>query len=155
MKKNIAIICIILIIVIASMCMIFANYTSYKENQRKVQNINNEFLKYEKSIVQINTIVTAMNRAIQNNQDNKISKNDDGEYIENDTNSIKIFLEIKSREIVIPMEKLILGEKAGIEKTSYAFSDMLFQITNIEYHEKTGQVKKVIFTAIEDNETEN
>ena len=31
----------------------------------------------------------------------------------------------------------------------YAFSDLLFNITDVEYHEKTGQVSKIVFTVKE------
>lgn len=44
------------------------------------------------------------------------------------------------------MEELILNEKAGIEKVEYAFSDLTFTITNIQYHKKSGQVKSITFT---------
>ena len=138
MKKIVVLILIPVLIIIA---IVFSNYVEYARMKTQVSNINKEFLAYENSKVQINTIITLMNKAIQKDENNK--------FKENETNSIKIYIEIKSREAVIPMEELILGEKAGIEKVSYAFSDGLFEITKVEYHEKTGQVKTIVFTAKE------
>ena len=43
------------------------------------------------------------------------------------------------------MERLILNEKAGVEKVEYAFSDLIFKAVDIEYHSKTGQIKSVTF----------
>lgn len=146
--KKIVIILFVIVIVITS--AIFAKYVEYSKNKTEIQKINKEFTAYENNNVQINTIVSLMNKAIQKNTDNNISQDENKKFIENDTNSIKIYLEIKSRNSIIPMEELILSEKAGIEKVEYAFSDLIFEITNVEYHKKTGQVKKVIFTAKED-----
>lgn len=147
MKK---IIILILITVIAVISIVFANYIEYMENKTQIMNVNKEFTRYQDSTLQINTVITLMNKAIQKNTENNISKDENNFFIENDTNSIKVFLEIKSRGSLIPMEDLILGKKAGIEKVNYAFSDMLFEITELEYHKKTGQLKKVIIQAKEE-----
>lgn len=147
MKK---IIILILIIVTVAISIIFVNYTEYRTKKSQVNNINKEFTVYENNVMQISSVITIMNKAIQLNTENNIQKDENDFFIENETNSIKVFLEIKSRESVIPMEDLILGKKAGIEKVSFAFSDMLFQIDKIEYHEKTGQVKKIIILAKEE-----
>ena len=48
--------------------------------------------------------------------------------------------------VKIPMENLILNDKIGVEKVEDAFSDLLFETKDIEYHKKTGQVKQVVFT---------
>lgn len=149
MKK---IIILILIAVTIAISMIFVNYTEYRNKLAQVNKINKEFTVYENNIIQISTVITIMNKAIQLNTENDIQKDENNFFIENETNSIKVFLEIKSRGSVIPMEDLILGKKAGIEKVSFAFSDMLFQIGKIEYHEKTGQVKKITILAKEEIE---
>ncbi len=141
---------ILMVALIAIISIVFANYVEYRNKKNEIKKFNDEFTIYENSEVQINTLITLMNRAIEENKKNNITQDEQNMFLENDENSIKVFLEIKSRGSMIPMEDLILGEKAGIEKVSYAFSDMNFKITNIEYHQKTGQVKKIIFTAIED-----
>ncbi len=147
MKKIVVSIIIIVIVIISIM---FANYIEYTQNKTKIANLNKEFTIYQENDFQINTVVTLMNKAIQKNKDNNINQDDKNYFIENDTNSIKVFLEIKSRNSLIPMEDLILSEKAGTEKVEYAFSDLLFRITKIEYHQKTGQIKNIIITANEE-----
>jgi len=130
----------------------FAKYIEYYNRKNEIDKINKEFLGYEKSIVQINTIVTLMNKAILLNKENDIRQDENNIFKENNINSIKIYLETKasqSNELVrIPMEELMLNEKAGPEKVVYAFSDLRFEITKKEFHEKTGQIKEIIFTEI-------
>ena len=150
MKKTIGIIAIIVVTIV---CIILGNYIEYCKQKNKIESFNKEFLIYKDTIVQIDKVISLMNRAIQSNIDNNITQNEKKIFEENDKNSIKIYLEVenKSKVNTIPMEELILGEVAGMEKVSYAFSDMVFEITNIEYH-KNGQVKKITFTAIEEQE---
>lgn len=146
MKK---ILIIITIFVISIVSIVFMKYTEYTKNQKKILNFNKEFLIYENSTVQINNIVTLMNKAIAKNTENNIQQDEKKLFKENDTNSIKIYIETKSSkdEIVqIPMEELMLNEKTGPEKVEYAFSDLKFEMTQKEYHKKTGQIKKIIFT---------
>lgn len=147
MKKTLI---LISILVIAVVSCTFAKYTEYSKNKAEIQNINNEFLHYQNSTVQINTIISLMNKAIELNKNNNISQNENLEFIENETNSIKIYLEAMSsnnEELVqIPMEKLMLNEKAGSEKVMLAFSDTKFEMTEKEYHQKTNQIKKIVFS---------
>lgn len=147
MRKTLYLILIPVIIIVS---IIFANYIEYTKNKTEIINLNKEFIAYENKNLQINTVVTLMNKAIQKNKENKVKQAESRKFEQNDTNSIKLYLEIKSRNSVIPMEELLLNDKIGIEKVEYAFSDLIFEISNIEYHKKTGQVKKIIFTAKEE-----
>ena len=90
-----------------------------------------------------------MNKAIDTNRKNNIETDEKGEFLENDTNSIKVYLEIESRGSVIPMEALLLSDVSSIDKVEKLFSDMFFKCSKIEYHEKTGRIKKIVFKAIE------
>lgn len=146
MKKTFILICVSTLVIISC---VFAKYIEYSSKQNEIQKINKEFLLYKNSDVQINTIVSIMNKAIQENKINKIQQDSKKIFIENETNSIKVYLETKSSEdekVKIPMEELILNEKAGIEKVEYAFSDLSFTMTDIQYHKKSGQVRSITFT---------
>lgn len=150
MKKTFILI-IVAVVVITT--IIFSKYVEYSNQKTEIKKINKEFLAYQNSSVQINTVVSLMNKAISQNQKNNIEQDANKLFKENNTNSIKIYLETTSSDgktkVQIPMEDLILGEKAGAEKVEYAFSDLLFNITDVEYHEKTGQVSKIVFTVKE------
>lgn len=143
---------LVFISVIAITSIVFVKFTEYSRMVTEITQINKEYLAYQNSNIQINTIVSLMNKAIEQNKKNNISQNDDKLFNENDTNSIKIYIETKSSDgkqmIRIPMENLILNDKIGVERVEYAFSDLLFKINDVKYHEKTGQVKQVVFTEI-------
>lgn len=151
MKKAIILILIVVIVIVS---IVFANYVEFSKKKTEIEILNKEFLAYENSNVQINTIITLMNKAIEKNKENEIPQDENRIFQENDTNSIKLYLELKSSNAVIPMEELMLNEKAGMQKVGLAFSDLLFNITDIEYHKNTGQIKKVVFTAIENTDVQ-
>ena len=101
MKK---IIILILIAVTIAISMIFVNYTEYRNKLAQVNKINKEFTVYENNIIQISTVITIMNKAIQLNTENDIPKDENNFFIENETNSIKVFLEIKSRGTLFSLQ---------------------------------------------------
>ena len=148
MKK---ILIIILIAVVTAIAIFSGRYIELAKKKSEINKINNEFLAYKKSIVKINKIVTLMNRAIDINNKNNIEKDENGIYEENNTNSIKVYLKVKSSDSKMEMERLMLNDKAGVEKVEYAFSDLIFEMTNVEYHQKTGQVKSITFEEKENN----
>lgn len=148
MKK---ILIIIIVAVITVVAVFTGKYIELSKQKSEVKKINNEFLAYQKSIVKINRIVTLMNRAIDINNKNNIEKDENGIYEENNTNSIKVYLKVKSSDSKMEMERLMLNDKAGVEKVEYAFSDLIFEMTNVEYHKKTGQVKSITFEEKENN----
>lgn len=148
MKK---ILIIIIVAVITVVAVFTGKYIELSKQKSEVKKINNEFLAYQKSIVKINKIVTLMNRAIDINNKNNIEKDENGIYEENNTNSIKVYLKVKSSDSKMEMERLMLNDKAGVEKVEYAFSDLIFEMTNVEYHKKTGQVKSITFEEKENN----
>ncbi|MBP3463084.1 MAG: hypothetical protein J6K45_01180 [Clostridia bacterium] len=141
---------IITIIVISVISIVFAKYSEYSKKTNEINAINKEFLYYENSQIQINTVVTLMNKAISLNKENNIKQNDKLIFEENDKNSIKIYLETKSTQneelVQIPMEELMLNKNAGPEKVVYAFSTSKFEMKEKEYHKKTGQIKKIVFS---------
>jgi len=134
------------------LAVFFAKYVEYSKQRVNVEKINKEYLAYNNSKIQINTIVSLMGKAIEQNKHNNIKQDEKMIFVENDTNSIKLYLEVDSSSgdnmVRIPMEELILSKVAGPEKVENAFSDLLFETTDVQYHKKTGQVKQVVFRVI-------
>lgn len=147
MKKGVFYIILIVFILFS---FFLVNYIKNKTNREKIILENNKYIEENGKTVQINSVVTVMNRAIESNIQNDISKDEKGLFIENDTNSIKVYLEIESRDAIIPMEDLLLSEKGGANKVLKVFPDLFFEYKNIEYHKKTGRIKKIVFKAIEE-----
>lgn len=140
---------LIFFIVIVGLAFIGINIFKYNYNKKVIQNENLKYISDKDNIVQINKVITIMNKAIESNKKNGISQNEKNEFIENDSNSIKVYMKIESRDSIIPMEALIFSKNGGNSKVENLFSDVLFKFDTIEYHKKSGRIKKIVFKAIE------
>ena len=137
MKKYI--ITLLILITIAISSIMFA-YNTYKNNVQDLKNYNNEFTKYENTEIAGTEIATILNKAVNNNEQNNIHKNEQGMYIENDENSIKIDIYIKDNDTTYSMETIY---NMGVEKFINSFSLETFKITETQYHNKTGRIKYI------------
>ena len=139
MKKNIVIVCLILIIVII-ICIVGINVNSKTSNKIKQQ--NNEYEQYLESEIYGTDVVTLINKAISNNQNNSVPTDEKGLYIENEENSIKIDLvmitnEEKNETTTYKMETIA---KVGITEFLKNFNTTKFKCTKKEYHKQTGKI---------------
>lgn len=140
MKKMFIFIIIILIIV----AIVGIKYVSYKNEYRIIQNENSEFEEYKDKEVYGLTVGTIINKAIDKNTKNKVEKDNDGNFIQNDENSIKIELHMKEndKDYELQMEQIY---NAGTEQFVQYYSNIKFKCSKIEYHEKTGRIKYILF----------
>ena len=140
--KKILIILVALIIIIA---IVIVNYSSYKTQYNMIKSENAEFEVYkDKELYGLN-IATIINKAIDKNTKNRIEKNDKGIFIPNDNNSIEIEIYIQDNETTYKMETFY---NAGTEKFVEYYGSIKFKCSNIEYHEKTGRIKYILFEQI-------
>ena len=137
MKKYIITILILIAIVISS--VLYA-YNTYKKNVQDLKNYNNEFTKYENTEIAGTEIASILNKAVNNNEQNNVHKDEQGIYIENDENSIKIDIYIKDNDTTYSMEKIY---NMGVEKFINSFSLETFKITDVQYHNKTNKIKYI------------
>lgn len=137
MKKYIITILILIAIVISS--VLYA-YNTYKKNVQDLKNYNNEFTKYENTEIAGTEIASILNKAVNNNEQNNVHKDEQGIYIENNENSIKIDIYIKDNDTTYSMEKIY---NMGVEKFINSFSLETFKITETQYHNKTGKIKYI------------
>ena len=131
MKK---IILMILSIVVAILAIIIYNIYEYKNTKLEAQKNNSIFESaFEKEILGTD-VISLINKAIDNNEKNKVDKNSKGTYIENDYNSIKIDIKFKEMDSIISMEAINSQGEINFTKN---FGAAIFKCTKIEYHEKT------------------
>ena len=90
-------------------------------------------------------IISVINKAIDSNEKNLVEKDEEGNYIDNEENSIKIDIKFKELDQIISMERI---EKIGMQQFWKNFGSFNFQCTKIEYHEKTNNVKYMYFEQI-------
>ena len=122
-------------------------YNIYQKNEKIAQsNADNKTYEsfYNKEVLGTD-IISIINKATDSNEKNEIEKDEDGNYIENDENSIKIDIKFTELEQVITMERI---NKIGIQQFWKNYGALNFKCTKIEYHQKTNKVKYMYFEEI-------
>ena len=137
MKKNLLIIAIAVAIVIFSMCSLLINKNT---TIKRVKQENSQYEIYVGKTIFGTEVTTLMNKAIDQNEKNKIPKDEKGYYIENDTDSIKVVLEMITIEKTYPMEIFYQNDMTNFVEN---FNITEFECTSIEYHKKTGKISKI------------
>ena len=138
MKKTIIIIVCIVIVILS----IFGNkYLNYRDKKRQINEENLEYETYLNKEVSGRDLTTAVNRAVDNNEKNKVSKDEKGFYIQNDINSVIIEIKISDNDTTYKMETLYNG---GMPTFIQYYGDISFECTKIDYN-KNGRVSFMIF----------
>ena len=146
MKRNL----IILISALLIVCVFVVYFViNYRNMQIDAQANNKEYITYKDKTIVGTTLVSLINKTVDNNEKNNIEKDEKNTYIENDKNSVKIYiyfldLEKEDKYIETPytMEQIYNNDTDNFIKL-YGTSN--FCCTKIDYHEKTGNVKSLTF----------
>lgn len=144
MKKNLIILISILLIICAFVVYFVINY---RNMQMQAQINNKEYNTYKDKTIVGTTLVSIINKTVDNNEKNNIEKDNSNVYIENEDNSIKIyiyFLDEDGKKIEIPYTMEQIYNK-GSDSFIKLYGTSNFTCTNIEYHSKTGNVKSLTF----------
>lgn len=141
MKKNVMIICLLLFIIII-ICT-FSIWTNNKKALLQKQS-NKEYEQYMDKELYGADVATILNKAINSDNKNNVEQQN-GKYIDNNTNSIIVELvmitnEEKEKTHTYRMETI---EKVGISEFIKNFNTAKFKITKMEYHESTGKIKYI------------
>lgn len=147
MKKKFFIIMLILFII--TIVAIYAVY-NYRSNMISSQKVNNEYYSYYNKQMLGTELISIINKTIDMNQKNDIERDSNNYYIDNEKNSVKIYVKFiyKDETKTIQMEDI---EKGGIEEFVQRYSTASFKCSNIEYHTKTKNVKSLTFEEISEN----
>ena len=121
-------------------------YLNYKANLNETKKENNQFESYYNQEFYGGDVVTIINKAYDNNLTNGVEKDSKGIFKENDTNSIKVFVELiyqnDTNSIKIDV-KMIDNDKIYNMETLYSggmdtfakyYSGIRFKCTKIDYH---------------------
>ena len=120
-------------------------YLSYKANYHEAQRENNQFESYYNQEFYGADVATIVNKAYDSNLTNSVQRDDSGNFIENDTTSIKIDLKMLDTDETYNMETIYKG---GMDKFVQYYSSIKFKCTKIEYHNKTQKVKYMLIEQI-------
>lgn len=144
MKKNVIIICVILLVII-TICTMGISINAKKVSIQRQE--NKEYEQYLEKNIYGTDVATIINKAIDSNNQNNIQQQD-GKYIENNENSIIVELvmitnEEKEKTTTYRMETI---SKVGINEFIKNFNTATFKITKMEYHKQTGKIKYIEIT---------
>lgn len=142
MKK--IIICILSIFLIIICIVVYGVYQK-NENTAQIGIDNKTYESYYNKEVLGTDIISIINKATDSNKKNDIKIGEDGNYIDNGKNSIRIEIKFLELDKVITMERI---NNVGIEKFWSNYGALSFKCTKIEYHEKTHRVKYMYFEEV-------
>lgn len=142
MKKLLLIILLLFIIIIFSVYGLFINS---KSQSNILKNYNREYEEYLNRTINGADLATLINKVVNENEKNKIKKDEKNYYIEDEECSIRIEITISITEKTYPMEEIYNNDTAEFVKHFTLFN---FKCTNIEYHKKTGKISKMYFEQI-------
>lgn len=143
MKKTIF---IILIVVMCIVAYVAFNYNSYKVQALRTSKLNKEYENFTQNEILGTSLITLINKAIDSNEKNNVSKNNWGRYIDNNENSIQIEVKFLEADETFDMEAI---NKLGTEQFIKNYGAMAFKCTNKEYHKTTNNIKHLLFEQIE------
>ena len=140
--KKIIILILILIAVLMAFLYSFANYKiAYTEIKKE----NAAYEQYLNKEIYGTDVATVINKALNNNEKNKISKNEKGLYIDDNENAIIIDIYILDNETTYNMQTLYSN---GIEKFVQNYNLVKFKSSKVEYNEKNGRIKYILFEQV-------
>ena len=143
MKKQFFIILIILCIIVAIIAFNIYNGIRLKN---LAKDYNKTYESYYEQEILGTTLISIINKTIDQNEKNEIEKEENGiYYIDNGENSIQIQIKFLESDNVIKMEDI---EEQGTENFIQFFATSTFKCTKLEYHQKTNMVKSLYFEQI-------
>lgn len=142
MKKTIIIILILTVcIVISFSCA----YNTFMSQKNKLVKFNAEYENYYNKEIYGADLATIINKVTNNNSNYNVQKDEKGNYIEDENNSIKMDIYIIDSDTIYSIEKIYsLGTARFVEN----FNSAKFKCTKIEYHDKSNKVKYLYFEQI-------
>ena len=140
--KKLAIIFFIGIIIIVGISYMYLNYKFQYNESKKA---NNQFESYYNQEIYGSELATIMNKAIDKNESNQVTKDNKGKYINNDENSINIDIKMLDDDKTHFMEEFYMN---GMQNFVKYYNPIKFKCTKIEYHKSTNNIKYMMFEQI-------
>ena len=141
MKK----ITVFFVIVIAILGFIWYIYEENKISINEKISYNNYYESLSNKEILGSEFASILNKAINDNENNEVKKDEKGLYIDNGVNSIKIDVKFKDYDKVIQFEKL---SKKDVSEFIDLYGLAKFKLTKIDYHKKGKKVKYLYFEEV-------
>lgn len=144
MKKPLIVLITIFIVVVIIVTVII---NTKQDSIKSIKQFNDSFEQYIGKQIYGTEVTTVISKAIKNNENYNIQKDENGFYINDNQYCIKVELNMITVEKTYQMEQLY---KAGLTEFVKNFNIINFECTNIEYHNQTGRISKIVFTQLEE-----
>ena len=141
MKK----IALFIAIIIITLCIGGFSYQKYIAKKTEIEKNNLIYSELFEKEISGNELATIINKTLDNNEKNNIKQNQNGEYIENDTNSIRVEIKFKQSDKVFPIEAIY---SKRVSEFIRLYGQAKFKCTKIEYHKSTKFVKYLYFQEV-------
>lgn len=141
---------LIILIVFACVLLVAAYYVySYRSSIAESQKINKEYEQYKDVQMLGSELISLINKTVDVDTDLGIEKDQDGLFIDNGENSIKIYINFIYQDDyqMVEMEKIYNN---GAENFMKVYSTASFKCTEFTRHDKTNNVKSLTFTETKD-----
>lgn len=140
--KKLAIFMLIIIAIISTVSYLYlSNINTYRNAQKE----NAKFEIYIDKEITGAEITTLINKAIDQNKQNEIEKDNKGKYIKNNENSLNIDIKFTDNDVTYNMEKLF---DSGMETFLAYYRNISFKCSEVQYHEKTNKIEYMLFEQI-------
>lgn len=142
MKKFVITFLVLIICAVASIGYVI---NLVERTNRERSNYNKEYENYYNKEIIGTELATIINKIADSNFKNNVQKDEQGNYLENDEDSIKMDIYLTDTDKIYPMEKIY---SLGTGRFVYNFDTAKFKCTKIEYHKKSKKVKYIYFEQI-------
>lgn len=144
MKKTLTVVLTIFFIIVA---ILTVNIKAKQDDEKALKQFNQQYDVYLGKKMYGTEVTSIINRAIENNTNHNIQKDDKGMYINDNKYCIKVELNMITVEKTYQMEQMY---NAGLTEFVKNFNIIDFECSSIEYHKETGRVSKIVFTQLEE-----
>jgi len=139
MKQSFLLILALFFIII---CIVSLNIINIQNEQKKIKKQNEEYEYYLDKKILGTELASLISKVIDQNEKNGVLKDEKGNYIENEDNSIKIDLKMTTVDKTFPMEAIYNNKMINFVQN---FNKIQFKCTQIEYHKNSKLVSKLVF----------
>lgn len=146
MKKTVILFSMIILCVLLVVCV---SLVQNKENLANIKKENAIYEEYKDRQVFGTEVASIINKAMNQNLKNEVEQDEKGFFIPNETNSIKVEIKLLDEEDLKTYQMETI-QKVGTGGFIQNFNLILFKCTQIEYHEQTKRIAKVVFEQIEE-----
>ena len=141
MKKIIIFIASVLIIILT---IFYLKYSEYRNMKIAIKEYNLQYEEYLNKEIDGRTLTSLINKAVDNNEKNSVQKNEEGFYIEDDINSMKIEIKMIDLDLTYNMETIYNGK---MENFIIMYNSILFKSEEVRYN-SIGKIKYIRFVQI-------